>query len=230
MNGRTMTGRLIVLAVLLSVVSAACSGGGDDAGEGVASLSGAADDEVVAVPQPEDEIEEPSAEDALFEFTACMRENGLEIEDPTVDAEGNLEFRFRGGAGPQDATFDREAAQAARSACSGLLEGVALGFGRGDLTELQDNLFDFAACMRDNGYDMPDPDFSNFGGGGGGGSGEPGALVGPFGDIDQSDPDFEAAAEACSEILAGFGRVGGPGRGASPGGGGGGGGGGRGNG
>jgi hypothetical protein len=66
--------------------------------------------------------------------------------------------------------------------------------------------------MRDNGYDMDDPDFSSFGPGA---EGEPaeGARVGPFGEIDQDDPDFVAANEACGEILGGLPRVPGQGRG-----------------
>ena len=117
-----------------------------------------------------------------------------------------MEFRFRGGAGPQDAGFDREAAQAARETCSGLLEGVTLGLGRGDFTEIQDRLLEFATCMRENGYDMPDPDFGNLQPRGGEGDGQ---FTGPFGEIDPEDPSFVAASEACSDVLSGFGQGGG---------------------
>ena len=109
-----------------------------------------------------------------------------------------MEFRFRGGAGPQDAGFDREAAQAARETCSGLLEGVTLGLGRGDFTEIQDRLLEFATCMRENGYDMPDPDFGNLQPRGGEGDGQ---FTGPFGEIDPEDPSFVVASEACSDVL-----------------------------
>jgi hypothetical protein len=48
--------------------------------------------------------------------------------------------------------------------------------------------------MRENGYDMPDPDFS--------GNGHSGA--GPFGDaIDIDDPAFQAAARLCEGIIGG---------------------------
>ena len=46
-------------------------------------------------------------------------------------------------------------------------------------------------------------------------------AVGPFGVIDRDDPDFIAANEACSDILAGFGAGAGGGFGRGPGGGGG---------
>jgi hypothetical protein len=213
-----MSRRFVLLASALFLVAAACGGGDDDAAEGVASLSGATDDAVIAVPQPEDEIVELTEEEALLAFTACMRENDIAVEDPTISADGSVEFRFRGGAGPEAEDFDREAARAAREQCADLLEGVTLGFGRQDQTELQDDLFNYAACMRDNGYDMDDPDFGNFSPGSGG-DGEPGEFRGPFGAIDPEDPDFIAADEACSDILSGFGSGGGGFRG-GPGGGG----------
>ena len=51
--------------------------------------------------------------------------------------------------------------------------------------------------IRDNGYDMPDPDFTNDG------PGQGGAQIGP---IDPDDPDFVSADEACRSIFteAGF--------------------------
>jgi len=52
--------------------------------------------------------------------------------------------------------------------------------------------------MRGNGYDLPDPDFTNF---------DLGSGAGPFGEIDPTDPEFEEAFAACDDIFAtlGFG-------------------------
>jgi len=62
----------------------------------------------------------------------------------------------------------------------------------GDVTD-EEALLAFAQCMRDNGFDLPDPNFSNFDLAGG---------VGPFGEIDPTEPDFEEALEACQDIFA----------------------------
>jgi hypothetical protein len=71
---------------------------------------------------------------------------------------------------------------------------VAFGFSTEDLSEREDELLAFAVCMRENGYDMSDPDFP-----GGGHSG-----AGPFGDaIDTDDPDFQTATESCDDIIGG---------------------------
>ena len=60
--------------------------------------------------------------------------------------------------------------------------------------------------LRDQGIDMPDPDFSQgFGPGAGG-------RAGIFGDLDPQSPEFQAAAQECQGIFeGGFGPGGGRG-------------------
>ena len=198
--------KLIALVAVLALVAAGCGGGSD--ADGVASLE--SDTEVLAAdPNAATEVvtTEVDDEEAMLAFTQCLRDQGLDIADPEVDDEGNLRLARPG----QDADFDREAFQAAREACAQFLEGVSFGFREFDRTEIEDTLVEFAACMRDNGVDMPDPDFSATPGAGGGGGR-------PFGDIDPTDPAFEAASEVCQEILSNAFGEDGPGRG--PGGGG----------
>lgn len=212
-----MKAKLLVLVAVVGLVAAACSGSGDD-GVAVASLEttevGVADavdgdvDPVAADPV--------DAEQAMLAFAACMREAGVDIEDPTVDADGNVQFGGIRRPALESGEIDREELTAAMSACQEDLEGVALGIGgRADVdqTELQDTLVEYAACMRTNGYDMDDPDYS----GTGPGSEEPGeGGGGPFGQIDRTDPDFVSAQEVCEDILGGLpGRAGGRGPGAN---------------
>ena len=194
--------RLVVLAVTVAMVAAAC--GGDASTDGVATLSDA-----ITTTAPAADVGEPTTEEALLAFTACLRENGVDIEDPTIDVDGNVRLTPPGLQGGREGAGDDDLRQA-REACADLLADAAVGRGRGvDRTQLEDDLVAFAECMRDNGYDMPDPDFSSFGPGSGGG--------GPFGEIDPNDPAFRTASDACGDILAGFG----PGPGGRPGGGGG---------
>ena len=199
------TVRLFGLVVVAALLVAAC---GEDASmEGVASLS-----DMTTTITAAEEAEEPTQEEALLAFTACLRENGIDVEDPTVDADGNVQLVPPGRQEGRDEPGGNEGFRQARDACADLLAGAVLGFGGGvDRTELEDDLVEFAECMRDNGYDMPDPDFSAFGPGAGGGGG-------PFAGVDPEDPTFQTASEACTDILAGFGPRPGGGR---PGGGGG---------
>lgn len=200
--------KLMVMSAALALVAFAC--GDSVGGNGVASLESAN-----AVP-PAGGGEpatgggtapgEVDSEDALLAFTQCLRDQGLDVADPVVDADGNLRLGGRpGGAGE-----NRQALQAAREACADILEGVSLGFRDFDRTAIEDSLVAYAACMRDNGYQMADPDFDSFGPGAGGGAGEGG---GPFGAVDREDPSFITANTACEEILGSAFGPGGPGGG-----------------
>ncbi len=188
----------LVFVLLLSACGAAAADDGSDSGSsgGIATL---ADD----APSPDDSAGNDATSDdvadtetQLLAFSACMRENGVDMEDPTVDAEGNVQFgRQPGAAIGGQGGVSREEQQAAQEACGELLEGIQLGGGeRVDQTELEDQLLEYTSCMRDNGYDMPDPDFSD--------NGHSGA--GPFGDaIDTDDPAFKTAAQSCDGIIGG---------------------------
>jgi len=194
--------RMLLLPAVLALVATAC-GGSAGADDGVASL----DDSVASDAAPATAAPAVSQEEALLAFTACLRDRGIDVPDPEMDADGNLQLS-RPAAAQEDPNFDRDAFRVAREACAEHLEGVALGFRGEDRTETEDQLLAFAACVRENGYDMPDPDFSNATPGQGGGGG-------PFAGLDRNDPAFQAAAEACSDLLPGVGRgaPGGPGGG-----------------
>ncbi|MBN2113922.1 MAG: hypothetical protein JW785_07340, partial [Acidimicrobiia bacterium] len=138
-------------------------------------------------------------EEALLAFTACMREEGFDLPDPEVDAEGNLRLvSFLADAGLEAVRRDAEGLREAAQGCRHHLEGVALRFASLDQTAMQDRLLEYAACMREHGFDMPDPDFSG---------GPPGSGRGPFPglrlDVLQ-DPGFREANESCQGIFAGL--------------------------
>ena len=180
--------RTSILSLLLAIglVTSACSGGAADGA--VASLDADADDtQVQSV-----EAESIPGEEAVLAFTACLRDEGLDIDDPDIDAEGNLVAPSMHAIAAE--TLDIAAVHSAFDACRGFLDNVAFGMSSEDLTGREDELLALAVCMRENGYDMPDPDFS--------GDGHTGA--GPFGDaIDTDDPDFQTAAKSCEGIVGG---------------------------
>jgi len=192
----------VVLA--LAVLTTAC-GDTDNTDAGVASLEATAvESDAVAVDAADDVAVDE--EQALLDFSACMRDEGVDFGDPTVDADGNA--RLNPGVRPGEGV-DRDAMRTAFETCGEYMEGVTLGFRDTDLTELEDQFLEYSVCMRDNGYDMPDPDFSSIGRPGGGEGGG-----GIFGGLDVDDPAFQTAQEACQDVLAGFGPGGGglPGR------------------
>jgi len=190
-----MARRWIVPAAVAVVLLAAC--GGTRQGKGIATLEGA---ELAGTDEPAAgaEIE---VEEALLAFTSCMREEGIEMPDPELDAAGHVklvQLITRGGLAAARA-LDPEAVREAGEACRYHLEGVAIQFARIDRSQLQDRLLEYAACMRDNGFDLPDPDFSSGGGGPGLATIFPGIGVEVF-----EEPAFQTANEECQGIFAGL--------------------------
>jgi len=179
--------RIPILLMAVGLVASACGGTNDEIGDGVASLS---DQSTTTTATPDGSIN--SDEQALLAFTRCMREEGVDLADPTVDADGNVGFSPAALASLRD--IDQDMARAAFQECADHLEGVSLGFELLQDAQFQDDLVAFSQCMRENGFDLPDPDF--------GAIAEPGGLYGD--QIDPTDPDFEAAFEACEEVLPGF--------------------------
>ncbi len=187
--------KLLATAAALALVAAACSSGASTSDEGVASLEST--DTTVAVDTAADDTATVSEEEAALAFAQCLRDQGLEVDDPTVDASGNV--RPPRMKDILDATegLTREEIDAARDVCMPLLAGVTFGFEQVDRSEREDQLLEFAQCVRENGYDLPDPDLSkSFGSGG---------VFG--GAIDLEDPAFQEAAAACDYVFGGSGNV-----------------------
>ena len=96
-------------------------------------------------------ISAKETQDKILAYAACMRQNGVDMKDPTFDANGNM---TGGGLGANSGVDRRSTAfQTAQKACGSLIEGVNLfGNRRGnfDPTALQTAFNDFTACLRSN--------------------------------------------------------------------------------
>lgn len=190
-----MTSRRVSVLVALALGLSAC--GGADASSTSSPLAGsggvASLDDTTSSDGDAAEPVEVDAEAQMLAFAQCLRDQGFDVSDPTVDADGNVVpgglNNGGGGEGGRPAGFGE-----AREVCSEFLEGVTLGRQNRDLTESLDQQLEFTACMRDNGFDLPDPDP-----GAGGGRGV-------LQDIDRDDPAYQAAFENCSDILGGAGN------------------------
>lgn len=217
--------RIFVAAALCALVLGACGGGGGDGdGDGVASLAGSSGQVAAASGAAGDDV---ATEEEILAWVECMREEGLDIADPTVDADGNLQL----GGGPrggiagdrpggttattgrteQAQPFDRETFQAASDKC-GEPPRTGGGFSEEDREELQETALKFAQCLRDEGLEVADPDFSAQGPGGPprpaadeseGDDAQP-QRGGLFGGLDLEDPTTQAAFEKCQSSTGGF--------------------------
>lgn len=162
---------------LLLVFVVACGGSSD--AEEVATL------ETTAASAASTTTTTVNMELAAQEAVNCFRAEGIDFPDPTLDVNGNVQFDTSFDL----SVYDQDELSAAQAACSEELSRVIMGFVGTDLTGLADGLLEYAICMRENGFDLPDPDFAEL------------ADSGPFGEIDQDDPDFQAADEVCRDVL-----------------------------
>lgn len=182
---------VVVMAVLASFLTAC--GTQDDEDGGVATLDAAAGDS--SVDDAGDDSGEDSgegadkdAEEAALEFAQCMRDNGVpDFPDPQVNEDGGMMLHREADADGRD----RETERAAMEACRDKLPAVGGRFSEEDHAEMQERMLEYAACMREQGIDMPDPSFDGEGG--------------PFRvELDPDDPAFQRAHQACGEELGGM--------------------------
>jgi hypothetical protein len=178
-------GRLLSLAAAIAVLALVASACGSDSGDpGVAQASDGGADSTATATTGTGTTATGDAEQAQLDFAQCMRDEGLDFEDPRPDANGDLQFQ------PPTEGFDQAAFQDALEVCQDLLAGAGDVLPDTDSTEFQDAQLDFARCMRDEGIDFPDP--------------QPGQGLGAgAGRIDTDDPATAAAIDVCQPLIAG---------------------------
>lgn len=222
--------RSFVVVLVLVLFAAAC-GGGEATLADVASIDdledagSAADDDSAAAPSGEDiPSGEVDAGEAFLAFSECMRGEGIDFPDPSFNSDGGLDL-----SSLRDVDRNQDGFQEAQDACGALLEGAALGRGGGEdfRATLEEGMLVFTECLRDEGQQVDDFDFDNFGPGAQGGAGQGGAgqgggtgqddgtgpnvergsgdpssrIAGALG-LDLDDPAVEAALEVCQPILS----------------------------
>lgn len=233
----------LIASATAALALVACGGGDDGTASDVASMANATDnaagvgtegtdtgvssgvgdtgDSTVADPQ-----------EAMLAYTECLRGEGLDVDDPTFDAEGNLSGPILGpdsGIDPSSADF-----QAAQAQCESLMEGVPFGGRRGDdfdIEAMQQASLSFTQCLRDEGFEVDDLDFSTGGMGGaqpgtataadgstpagglgagpgqggqaqgGPGQGDPSTRLASVLGLDPDDPAVAAALDTCDDVL-----------------------------
>ncbi|MEJ3742252.1 hypothetical protein WEI85_03000 [Actinomycetes bacterium KLBMP 9797] len=174
MRRLTIVGSGLLLAAALA---AGCGGAAAD--EGVATVAGAQASPTASGSPGANDPEQGR------KFAQCMRENGVpDFPDPGPDG-GFDPGQFGGG------NIDRTKMRGALEACQDLAPN---GGERRELNPAQqEQLRQWAQCMRDNGVDVPDPDPNG------------GGLFGNGGQqFDRDDPAFQKAMDACRDKMNSF--------------------------
>lgn len=130
-------------------------------------------------PSPSSSVLAP--EEAMLAWAECMREHGVDVPDPT---DGHYRLGDGGSLTP-------EQAEAADDACEPWQRMAESGAGSTPLSaEQKQSFLDHAQCMRDRGWDMPDPTFD-------GGRVESEFRRGSEGAPAPDDPQFEQDMQEC---------------------------------
>jgi hypothetical protein len=131
-------------------------------------------------------------------FTSCMRDHGFDTPDPELNADGTVNLDALRISISEDPEFDIQSRETinAFQKCTPLLEGAtfARSPSQEDEVEFQDNLLQFAQCLRDDGVDVPDPDFSN---------GTRAAMVSLFQKVDPTNSHVQESMELCRSSFTG---------------------------
>ncbi len=199
--------RLVTTTGLVALLALAACGGDSASGSKVASLGTTPSNGSTA-----DTVAPADTQEALLAFAACMRENGVDMDDPTFDADGNV---TSGGIGP-DSGIDMgsEDARTAMETCGSLIQNVQFGGGPGgglDRDAIQTAMTDFTACLRDQGLDVDDISFGGGPGDGGGGGQAPDGSVPTPGDGSMPPGGFNGGPNGTPPEGGGDGAPGGEG-------------------
>ena len=204
--------------LLAALVLSACSSS-DESNAGVAEID---DSQAVETPT-ESAVQSDSSEQSASEadtsdgnantaeltdeeittlFTECFRDLGLNIPDPVVNADGSVDLgALRQSILPLQTEFGQEKVVDALEDCLPLLEKATFAAQPSpeDLVELEDNLLTLVQCLRDEGFDVPDPDFSN---------GRRAAMTSIIQGLGGADSRVEESISSCVELVFGTGASG----------------------
>ncbi|MGO4104230.1 hypothetical protein AB4Y63_09795 [Leifsonia sp. YAF41] len=115
--------------------------------------------------------EQAAFEDWQHDFTSCMKDEGVEMGSfavTSVDgASGGLDDDSESSGSTmttQEGDFDIKEYEAASKVCTKKLGEMPIPPGMPSPEEMQESMLKFAKCMREAGYDYPDPEVSKGGG------------------------------------------------------------------
>jgi hypothetical protein len=176
--------RALGVAVGVAVLTlTACAGGGGKP-SGVASLSGSGSGSGGGTTTT---VGKQNASELYAKWAQCMRDHGVNIADPVVDDQGQINITLPQGLSIQ--TY-----QTADTACKSLHTAAQTAARGGKAADKPDptKALNFSKCMRAHGLpDFPDP--------------SPGGglqiRAGQGSDLNPNNPTFQAAQKACQSIM-----------------------------
>lgn len=189
---------ILLFISLLFMLTACMECESSESDQGVASLNQAL---AMPVVQNDNEVSlQPTDEEITTEFTSCMRDQGFSVADPELNADGTIniekirtEIRSNVVASVGN-NNNTERIQGAFRDCLPILQNATFAQPREeeDIIVLQDRLLEMAQCLRDDGIDVPDPDFSG---------GIRSGMMSMLGDVNIQNAKVQQSLTLCREIV-----------------------------
>jgi len=174
----------------LALVLSGCTSGGNDSGIAKVGDANATVTQAAAASGTDEE--------QALAFAQCMRDNGVDFPDPTVNADGSPDFAGAFGRG-QDGGFDPNdtSFQDAMTACGDLMDGLQIGPGSGnfDTDAISEAMYSYTQCLRDEGLDVGDITLDSMRPGSGPGTGAATDATQPTAAPGGDRPEAPAAGE-----------------------------------
>jgi hypothetical protein len=125
-------------------------------------------------------------QEAQIKFARCMREHGIDMDDPKPGQRG-IELAVPAGVSP-------EKAQSANEECKKYLDAIKPPeLSEEQQKEVRDAALAHSRCMREHGIDFPDPKFGE--------NGQATIQIGPESGIDPNSSKFQRAQKECESEL-----------------------------
>jgi hypothetical protein len=143
------------------------------------------------------DISDHTNEEVATLFAYCMRDNGFDMADPELNSDGTVRWdSFKESLDEGEFNKKSDKYIDAYEECLPLLERITLADEKNveDEIEMQDKLLIFTQCLRDNGLEVSDPDFSE---------GSRSAMKPVVNDIKGSESRVEEITDLCVEQVYG---------------------------
>lgn len=168
------------LVVLVAALLVGCGGSsGDSSTEGSSTASAG-------------QAGGPGGFELSDDTRACLKEQGVELPDPGEGPPGGgapPEGGLPEGGPPQGFGGGEDMKKALEECGAELPQGGPGGGPPMDSKAFRESIQEYAACMGENGYELPEPNVSGEG------------PVFKESEVDREDPKFEAANEECQSLL-----------------------------
>ena len=132
---------LILWLMLIGMVLSACSSETNE----VPSLA--------ITPIPSNTSSEQDDEALVMAFAECLRDEGITVTDPNVDADGNIQLPEQ----VEGASATKEEFNSAYEICGGIIENITFSKKEVDRSAQLETYIEIAACMQETGFDIEEP-------------------------------------------------------------------------